>query len=302
MDIKKYIKTYTPISYMGGSFIFMRVISPELGPILTASMRTLIAGVFLLIVFRFIGYRIQWKRDFIHLLVIGVVNSSVPFFMYAYAALHIDASLSSILNSLSPMFGAIFSALFLIEPLNIRKGSGLILGGTIGVAIVTSVNVSGMGTEYFLSIGACIVAALCYGLSSVYIKLRASHIKPKAIAAGSQLLAGLALLALAFLYPVSITVTPNLVATVVIFAVICSAIAYLLYYDLINSIGPTKALTVTYLIPITAILWGGLILLGESISFKTVLGGFIILLGTYLIHSRGQKQTSKISSLALNDK
>lgn len=282
MDIRNTVKLVTLSAIWGGSFIFMRVLSPVLGPVLTASMRTFVAGVFLMIVFRMTNYKIHWKRDFRHLLIIGIVNSSIPFYMYAYAALHIEASMSSILNSLAPMFGAIFSAVFMIERLNLRKGMGLILG-TIGVGMVTSLNTSGTGTGYYLSIGACILAAMCYGLGSAYIKSRASHLEAKAIAVGSQLFAGIALLPFVVIMPPTGKVTLGIVGMVIAFAVVCSALAYLLYYDLIANIGPTKALTVTYLIPVTAIVWG-MFLLGERITVQTVVGGIVILAGTYMVN------------------
>lgn len=287
MDIKNAIRLILLSAIWGGSFIFMRIIAPVLGPILTASMRTLIAGIFLVIIFKFTNYKIHWKRDYKHLIIIGVVNSSIPFFMYSYAALHIPASLSSIMNSMAPMFGAILSAVFLIEPLSIRKSIGLICG-SIGVAIVSSLSVSAGGFYYYISIGACLIAAFCYGISSIYIKLKASHIEAKAIAAGSQVFAGLALLPFAFLNPVSITLSFKLVVTVILFAIICSALAYLLYYELIKNVGPTKALTVTFLIPVFGIVWGYM-LLGEAISLSTLVGGSVILIGTYLVTSSKSK-------------
>ncbi len=295
MDRKNTIRLILLSAIWGGSFIFMRVISPVLGPVLTASMRTLIAGIFLVIIFKITNYKIHWKRDYRQLIVIGIVNSSIPFFMFAFAALHIPASLSSIMNSMTPMFGAILSAIFLIEPLSVRKSIGLILG-TIGVGIVSSLSVSAGGLEYYLSIGACLTAAICYGISSIYIKLKASHIEPKAIAAGSQVFAGLALLPFAFLNPVSFVLDFKIVFTVVLFAIICSALAYLLFYELIKDVGPTKALTVTFLIPVFGIIWG-YILLGEPVSLSTILGGTVILVGTYLVTS---SKSTKNKTLAKN--
>lgn len=281
MSSKNILKLIILSAIWGGSFIFMRMISPRLGPILTASMRTLLAGICLLILFKVTHYKINWKRDYKQFLVIGVVNSSIPFYMFAYAALHIPASLSAIMNSMSPMFGAILSAVFLLEPLSIRKSIGLILG-SLGVGIISSLSVTGAGHEYYLAIGACLLAALCYGISSIYIKLRASHIEAKSIAAGSQLFAGLALLPFAFIKPYPVVLDVEIIAYVLLFAIFCNAIAYLLYYDLIKHVGPTKALTVTFLVPIFSILWG-YTLLNEGISTSTVIGGLIILCGTYLV-------------------
>jgi drug/metabolite transporter (DMT)-like permease len=283
MSVKNTLRLLLLSMIWGSSFIFMRVLAPELGPVLTASLRTLIAGIFLIILFKFTGDRIYWRRDYKHLLIIGIVNSAIPFYLYSYAALHINASFSSIINSLSPLFGAIFSAIFIIEPLTVKKTVGLLLG-IIGVGLISSLNVTGLGLTYYLSIGACIIAALCYGLSGVYIKLRASHIESKAIAAGSQFFAGIFLLPFAFINRPSFNLSLSLIGTIVVFAIVCSAFGYLLYFELIRNVGPTKTLTVTYLIPVTTILWG-FIFLRELVSCLTIIGGFVILFGVYLVNS-----------------
>lgn len=281
MNVKQFLKLLLLSAIWGASFIFMRVISPVLGPVLTASMRTLIAGLFLWGLFTFLGYEIHWKKHYKHYIFIGIVNSSIPFFMYSFAALYLPASLSSIINAMAPMFGAVLAALFLIEPLNLKKVVGLILG-VIGVAVVSSLNVSGGGSFYILSIVACVIAALCYGISSIYIKLKASHIKPKAIACASQVIAGLALLPFTYFFPVRGTIDVKIALMTIVFAIVCSVLAYLLYYQLLSEVGPTKTLTVTYLIPVFSILWG-VILLGETLNITTIFGGLIIIVGTYLV-------------------
>src|SRR4051812_46511100 len=95
----------------GGSFIFMRVLAPVLGPLVTADSRLIVAGLALLAYFRTIGFDPDWRRFWKHYLVIGIVNSALPFTCYSYAAQYIPASYSVILNSSAPLFGAIFSAL-----------------------------------------------------------------------------------------------------------------------------------------------------------------------------------------------
>jgi drug/metabolite transporter (DMT)-like permease len=95
----------------GGSFIFMRILAPVLGPVVTADLRVLIAGVALMVYFWVIEFDAEWKRFWKQYLVIGVINSGLPFLLYSFAAVHIPASYSVILNSSSPLFGAIFSAI-----------------------------------------------------------------------------------------------------------------------------------------------------------------------------------------------
>lgn len=265
----------------GGSFIFMRVLAPVFGASGTACLRLLIAAAFLLIYFAMTGYRIDWRRDWKFLMIIGITNSAIPFFNYAYAALYIPAGLSVIVNTMSPMFGALFAALLLKERLTMEKGMGLMLGA-LGVFLITGSKAVSPSVESYLAIGACLVATLCYGLSGVLIKKYDQQVEAKALAGGSQLFAGLALLPFLASTGVQKPLSVNIVLLVVVFGILCSAVAYLIYYYLLKEMGPTKALSVTFLMPLFGIFWGWL-LLGEVIYPTMLLGAAVILSGTYLV-------------------
>lgn len=265
----------------GGSFIFMRILSPVFGASGTACLRLLIAAMFLLIYFAITGYKINWKRDWKFLLVIGVINSSIPFFSYAYAALYIPAGLSVIVNTMSPMFGALFAAIILKERLTLEKAIGLALGA-FGVFLVTGSKAVSPNLQSYLAIGACLLATFCYGLSGVLIKKYGQKIESKAMAGGSQLFAGLALLPFLISTGTSQPVNVSITIILIIFGVLCSAIAYLIYYYLMKEMGPTKALTVTFLMPLFGIFWGWLIL-KEPLYPSMLLGAVVILCGTYLV-------------------
>lgn len=265
----------------GGSFIFMRVLSPVFGASGTACLRLLIAAAFLLIYFTLTGYRIQWKRDWKFLMIIGITNSAIPFFNYAYAALYIPAGLSVIVNTMSPMFGALFAAWILKEKLTIEKGIGLLLGA-VGVFFITGSKAVTPNLESYLAIAACLVATICYGLSGVLIKKYGQKVEAKALAGGSQLFAGLALLPFLAASGTQQPLSVNIVLLVIVFGILCSAIAYLIYYYLLKEMGPTKALSVTFLMPLFGIFWGWLIL-GEVVYPSMLLGAAVILSGTYLV-------------------
>ncbi len=137
---------------------------------------------------------------------------------------------------------------------------------------------------------ACVLAPMCYGLAGVYIKKRAAGAAPMAIAGGSQLLGGLALLPFVFISPPAPAVFSLAITCIVVaFALVCSGIAYIIYYRLIADIGPTRALTVTFLIPVFAMGWSFL-LLRETISWSMILGAAIILAGTWLVTTAGRKR------------
>ena len=268
----------------GGSFIFMRILAPVFGATGTADLRLLIAAIFLLIFFKLTGYKINWKRDWKLLLVIGIINSAIPFTCFSFAALHIPASISVVINAMTPMFGALFSVLILHDKLSLTKGIGLITGA-VGVAVISGSKAISGSTESYLAIAACLLATFCYGLSGALIKKYGKNVEAKALAGGSQLFAGLSLLPFLLTSEISKPVTVNIAITVVVFAVLCSAIAYLIYYHLIKEIGPTPALSVTFLMPVFGIFWGWLIL-GESIQAQMMVGAMIILVGTYLVVKR----------------
>ncbi len=277
----------------GGSFIFMRVLAPVLGPVLTADLRVLIAGIALVGYFAIIKFDLQWRAYWKQYLIIGAFNSAIPFLCFSFAALYIPASLSVILNSTSPFFAALFSAFWLGERLSALRVVGILVGAA-GVTLVVRMGVMDDGPMVLLSIITCIVATICYGLSATYAKKFNRGAKPKGIAAASQVFAGLILLPFIPLSPARGEMSAMIVVGVVVFAILCSAVAYLLYYRLIEDLGPTRALTVAFLMPVFGMFWGKVIL-SEIISGSMIAGTAIILLGTGMVLKSGRRQPGAIS-------
>jgi drug/metabolite transporter (DMT)-like permease len=269
----------------GGSFIFMRYLAPLIGPVATAEARMLIAGVVLAVAFAVARYDTGWRRNARHFLVLGVLNSAVPAVLYSYAALALPASLEAIFNALSPMFGVVFAALWLGERLTARKVVGLAVG-VAGVAFTSGFSGVGLTFRTGLAMIACLLAPACYGLSGIYLKKRTTGVPSLAIAGGSQLFGGLALLPFLLVAPpgpAPIDVRIALVA--VAFALLCNALAYVIYYRLMATVGPTRALTVTFLVPVFAMAWGWLFL-GEPVTWGMAAGAAVILAGTWLVAGR----------------
>lgn len=268
----------------GGSFIFMRTLAPVLGPVLTATSRVTIAGVALVAYFRVTGFDAEVRRQWRHYLVIGVLNSAVPFLLFSFAAVHIPASYSAILNTATPLFAALLSALWLDERLTVVRVCGL-AAGVAGVALVTGAGPVAADETFAMAVAACLVAALCYALSGMYIKLRAGTVKPMAIAGWSQVFAGAVLLPLVPFAPRSGAITPAVVGNVLGLALVCSAVAYLLYYRLIADVGPTRAMTVTFLLPLFGMLWS-VLFLAEQITWPMLAGCALIVGGTVFVVRR----------------
>jgi drug/metabolite transporter (DMT)-like permease len=276
----------------GSSFIFIRYLAPIIGPVATADARMLLAGAALVLFFLATRFKPDWRKNAWHFLVIGLLNSAIPFVLYSVAALVLPAAMEAIFNSLSPMFGAVFAALWMNEKLTPRKIAGLVLG-VGGVVTMSSLGGLHFNAQTGLAIAACVLAPMCYGLAGVYIRTRVSGVKPMAIAGGSQLFGGLALLPVVAIFPPAAASVDLRIALIVLaFALACSGVAYLIYYRLIADIGPTKSLTVTFLIPVFAMLWG-LLLLHEAVTWSMVVGAVVILAGTYLVAARGGTGTSK---------
>ena len=266
----------------GGSFIFMRVLAPVLGPIGTTAARVLIAGVALLIYMRSRGLPLHFARYAKEYFVVGLANTAIPFCLFGYSALHIPAAYSAVANSTSPLFGALVSALWLAEPLTARKIAGLVAGMS-GVALIGEAGgAEASGSVLATSLGACLIAAISYSLTGIYIKKFVRGPTPMGIATGSLLMAGLILLPIATFFPPPGVISALIVGNLLGLSLLCSGVAYLIYYWLMADLGPTKALTVTFLIPPFGILWG-VLFLHEGLTWAMVAGCGLVVAGTLLV-------------------
>jgi len=208
--------------------------------------------------------------------VVGAINSALPFSLFAYATLSLTAGFAAVLNATAPLFGALVAYVWLRESLAPTRVAGLLLG-FVGVLTLVWGRLSFRGDR--LAIVAALLAALCYGIAAHYTKRRLSAAPPLVIATGSQIAAAVLLLPPALLYwPAR---TPSLLSwlSAITLGVVCTGLAYILYFRLIASAGPVRAIAVTYLIPVFGMLWG-LLFLKEPITFNMIAGCAVILLGT----------------------
>jgi drug/metabolite transporter (DMT)-like permease len=265
----------------GSSFIFIRVIAPVLGPVLTVVSRVLIGGAVLVVYCRLTGVPAGLAQHWRQYAVIGVVNSTVPFMLFAFAALHIPASYSVILNSTAPLFTALLAVPLLGERLTVAKVAGLVVGAA-GVALVSGAGPVVPDLWFWISVGACLCSAICYAASSIYMKKYAAGARPLAIAAWSQIFAALALAPFVPFAPPRAAVTPLIVGNALALALVCSSIAYVLYYRLIADIGPTRALTMAFLMPAFGMLWGALFL-AEPITLAMIAGCALVIGGATVV-------------------
>jgi drug/metabolite transporter (DMT)-like permease len=278
----------------GLSFLLMRQVSPTLPPILVADARALLGGACIIAYAVAKKSDLDWRENHIPYLVIGCLNFALPFCLYSYAAKYLPVAYLSILNSTAPMFGAILSALVFREIPRLTTVLGL-LGGMAGVAMVC---MAGFSQQFNIGFGigmlACIAGALCYAITGAYVKHFASRLSPIAISGGAQFAAGLLMVPFAAAYVPKDPVAGTVVASVLVLAVLNSAIAYLIYFRLLLLIGVTRTLTITLLAPAFSASWGFLFL-GERLSLWMIAGSVIVLLSVFLVN-REQRMTDREKS------
>ena len=268
----------------GSSFLFMRLGTVEFGAVPTAAVRVAIASAFLLPLLALRGQtgllRAHWKKIFW----IGVFNSGIPFLCFAFALLSITTGLSAILNATVPLFGAVIAWVWLGERLPASRAVGLAIGFA-GVAALAwdkaSFKPDASGVAPGWAVLACLLATLCYGFSASAARRYLSGLPALVTATGSQLGATLALALPAWwFWPQHIPSLHAWLALTVV-GVLCTGLAYILYFRLIEEAGPSRALAVTFVVPVFAVIYG-VAFLGESVTGWMLACGAVIVCGTAL--------------------
>lgn len=265
----------------GASFLFMRIGAPVLGPSLLIFARVGLAALFLLIMATYLRKTLNTPRCWKHYFILGLFNSALPFLMFAYAAQTVSASLLSILNATAPIWAAAIGAIWLRSCPSSKALFGMLLG-VIGVSLLVGSETVKLPERGALAIVAGLGAAFSYGIATTYTKT-AKSVEPFANAHGSMWAATLMLVPFALQAEPIQTMPPlHVILSVTALGIVCSGVAYLLYFRLIADIGAAPALTVTFLIPVFGILWGT-VFLGEHVGWHTLVGSLIILIGTALV-------------------
>jgi drug/metabolite transporter (DMT)-like permease len=262
----------------GASFLFMRLGAAEFGPVALSALRVGGAALCLLPLLQWRGQMAELRQHWRPILVVGVLNSALPFLCYGYAALSVTAGLMSIFNAATPLFGAVVAWLWLNDRLSASRIAGLVVGFA-GVAWLAWDKASFKPGGSGWAVLACIAAALMYGVAASFTKRRLTGVAPLAVAAGSQLGAVLVLVLPALWWWPRATPSATAWVATLLLAVLCTALAYVLFFRLIAHIGPARAISVTFLIPAFAVLWGALFL-AEELGASMLLGCGAILLGT----------------------
>lgn len=267
----------------GGSFLLQRIAVPSLQPIGVITWRVGLGAAFLVawaMATRRRAAWVHWRR----LWLIGVVNTAIPFFLFAVAARSLPAALLAVFNATAPFFAALIDRIWRGTPISRLRGLGLV-AGFLGVVVLVSSKLSGPafdagGSEMAWALAAGLMAPFCYGLATTYIKIHASDIPPFDGALGSAIGAFISALPFYALAGPTVPTTTSPLVAVVILGVVCTGFAYLVAFRLVADVGPVRALTVTFLIPAFATVWG--FLYGEEVDPLLFIGGPLILVGVWL--------------------
>lgn len=265
----------------GISFLFIRLAVPEFGPLALMLTRVAISALGLL-AYAMLGHSVPkpgkyWRP----LLGVALLNSALPYLLIATAELHITASLAATLNATTPLFGAGVAAIWLREKFTLVKLLGILLG-VAGVSIMLGMGPLLLAPINLLSAGASLLAALSFGIAAGLTRRFLQGISPLAIALYSQLFAvPLLLLALPFTLPTRMPSALSWVSVTAL-ALLCTVLALLLYFGLIQRVGVARATTVTMLSPAFGLCFG-VLFLHEPLSATSLVGFGMILLGVALI-------------------
>lgn len=267
-------------SVWGTSFLFLQMAVPTMGPIPTAWVRVTLAALCLLPLVLWRGQGMTMVRLYKPMLLMGVMNSGIPFLCYSYALQHITTGMASVLNATTPLFTALIAWAWLGEKPNLARALGLLLGLT-GIVLLTLQSPEGLAGGHGWALLACLTATSCYGWASNFNQRHLRDVPPLVSAAGSQAGASLGLLLPAcWTWP---STPPSLTAwlALVALAVFCTALAYLWFFWLMGRIGAARTSTVIFLVPVVATTLG-VVVLGEPLSFWMLGCAGLILFGTAL--------------------
>jgi drug/metabolite transporter (DMT)-like permease len=264
----------------GGSFLFMRIAAPVLGAAVLIEYRVLFAALFLAAIGVFLKKTLDLTQHWKHYFILGLFNSALPFLMFAFAARTLSASLLAVLNATTPLWGTLIAAVWSRTMVSGKVLLGLALG-TIGVALLVGFDHVSSKPGAGIAIAAVLFASFNYGIASNYAK-QAKAVEPFANAHGSMWASALLVLPVVPFFPAPGEPTVGIMGAVVALGVLCSGVAYLIYFRLIQDVGPSSALTVTFLSPLFGILWG-VLFLGETVGWYTFAGAAIVIFGTALV-------------------
>lgn len=280
MQAKDYRDLFLLAAIWGSSFLFMRLGVAEFGPFALTEVRLGLSALMLLTVAALRGRLGTIRQHARHIGVVGIFAAGIPFACFSYASQSVPAGVMAVINAVTPLCGALIAWLWLREQLTPARILGLAVGFS-GILVLVWDDLSfGPGTMG-AGVLACLFASVCYGIAASYTTRYLKGVDPIALAAGSITSAAL------FVLPAAVIMWPDTPVSAgswlagSALALLCTGVAYIIFYGLVDRVGATRSITVTFLVPLFGILWGALIL-HEPLTLRMLTGTAVVLLGTLL--------------------
>ncbi len=289
MGTREWLMLITLSVLWGGSFFFVGVVVAELPTLTIVALRVGLAAVTLWGIALMMGLRPPRNiRVWLAFIGMGLLNNVIPFSLIVWGQAHIASGLASILNATTPFFTVIVAGLLLTdEKVTSMKLTGVIVGFA-GLVVMFGSTAAGADSNLLAQI-AVLGAALSYAFASVFgRRFKQMNIDPILTATGQVTASALILIPTAFYFdgpPDFIALNIDSWAAIAGLAVLSTAIAYVLYFKILEAAGATNLLLVTLLIPVSAILLGSLFL-GETLGLVDFVGMALIALGLSTIDGR----------------
>ena len=265
----------------GASFLFQRITVPAVGAGFTAAIRLALSAVMLVVLLRLLGRSLDLRRQWRAWLGLGTISAALPFLCFAYAARSLPAGYMAVINATVPLLTVIMASILMRVRPSWSKRIGVVVG-LVGVAVLARYGSLGMNAQTLTAIGLCFVASALYAYSSLYIRRRHADTNPLVLAGSSQLGASVAILPIGLWNLPVAWPAPGVLISLAVLGLVCTGLAYVLYFRLLSDIGSEKAVTNTFLVPVFAQIWGALFL-HEHLTLAGAAGFSLVLLAIALV-------------------
>ena len=283
MDTKIGAKLALLGAIWGGSFALQRIAVPALGANLVAFGRLALATAAMLLLLAALGKALDVRARWKDYLILGALNSAVPFWLFAHAAPYLPSGYSAVLNATTPLFTVLIAWSLGTKPSG-SKLAGVVVG-LVGVALIAGFGVVAMTASTTLAFFGAMLAGFLYAVAALETRRRFAGSDPLVVATGSLTASTLLLAPVALIGLDAVHVTAPALIALVLLGLVCTALAYAVYFGLLRDAGPERATTVTLLVPVFAHLWGAG-LLGEPITAAEIIGSGLVLFSIALVFEK----------------